>query len=235
MNGNKFFWKTSAIVALVFSFLSDVKAQDSTRVAKASAKDFGLFFGVSRVQLDVASTDYFSAATQQLVSVGGASKSSLSIGLFYNFPIKPKWMTRLAVEAHLANIELTYHISNGKTESYSVYPVVIETPLTLVYGINQRGAIESSRWRGWGILAGIRPVIPLTVFNSSYPQTQSATWNVDLGLTIPKALRKSIMRTELFVSANVVNMMAKGKADDFRTNMITDMRRHFVGMRLYFN
>jgi hypothetical protein len=51
----------------------------------------------------------------------------------------------------------------------------------------------------------------------------------------PSALRKTIMRTELFASINVMSIQGKSNADDFRTQMIQDLKRHFIGLRLYFN
>jgi hypothetical protein len=229
--------KTSVIMALVFFFIGvqSMSSQDSTSVAKPSAKDFGLMIGASHVQLWADAAPYYLASTQQNVTMEGKSKNGLSIGMFYNFAIHPKWMIRPTVEAHIANTQVVYDTGSDYDEQYSVFPITIETPIALVYGINQRGSIESRGWRGSGLMIAARPVIPVSIFNSSYPVTKPFTMNIDFGLSIPSALRKTIMRTELFASINVMGIQGEPKREDFRTEMIQDLRRHFIGLRLYFN
>lgn len=233
---NTKFNKTNILGVLVLFFGMHVSllAQDSTAVAKHSAKDLGLMFGGSFVSLQVGSQDYFNAATQQLVSVEGEHQAGLSIGMFYNVALTYKWMIRPSVEAHLCNTSTRYAIGD-KTESYSVYPVCVEVPITVVYGLNQRMAIEQKGWKGMGIMAAIRPVIPVSLFNGSYPVTKSFALNAEIGISLPKALRKTIWRTEMIASFNVMAMNDVGKPSDFRSNMISDMRRHFIGLRFYFN
>jgi hypothetical protein len=209
--------------------------QDSTAVAKPSARDFGLCMGFSSTRVDLTYTPYYNAATQQLITVEGDQRLGLSIGMFYNFALTSKMMLRSTVEAHITNTSITYVTGEEYNEHYSVMPVTVELPVSFIYGANQRGTIESRGWRGMGLLLGARPVLPITLFNSTFPATKNFTFNIDLGISLPKALRKTVMRTEIFLSANVLNGIASSSSADFRTNMISDMRRHFVGLRLYFN
>lgn len=228
--------KTNIVLMLVFLYGANqtLLAQDSTSVAKHSAKDFGLMFGASWVQVQVGSTDYVNPSTQQVVTASGTSQGGLSIGMFYNVALTPKWMIRPSVEAHLTNTSVRYNVGKN-TESYSVYPVCVEVPISVVYGLNQRMPIEQNGWKGIGILGAVRPIVPVSLFNSSYPVTNIFSINAELGISLPKALRNTIWRTELLVSYNVLRINKAGEANDFRSNMIDDMRRHFVGLRFYFN
>jgi hypothetical protein len=222
------------MLVLLLGSVVDLNAQDSTAVAKHSAKDFGLMFGASLINLQVGSEEYFNAASQQLVSVEGSNKGGLSIGLFYNVALSYKWMIRPSVEAHLSNTSVTYRI-NEKDELYTLYPVCIEVPITINYGLNQRPSIEQRGWKGMGFLAAVRPVIPITIFQGSTPVVKPFSLNAEVGISLPKSLRKTLWRTEVIASFNVMAINQVGNGYDFRSNMIHDIRRHFIGVRFYFN
>jgi hypothetical protein len=237
------YWLLFCLIGLSLSTWSqkvDTTTTDSLKLAKRaerrqSTQRFGLGFGTSYGWLDVDSKPYFTGDSLAQGKASSVSAVGLNIGLFWHEPFAMRWSMRFGVEANLLYTALEYPTEKPKPSVSNIYPITIDIPLQLIMGMHHRDDVEQAKgkWKT-GVVAGLRPVVPLSVFHNSQPVVKNFNLNIDLGLSHPIVLKKTMMRSELFVSYALFNVIGSDQ-NDYRTASINRLARHFVGLRFFFN
>lgn len=228
------FLKNTLAILLVWFCTYAAAGQDSTAIKKASAKNFGLSAGASYSILVLKSTPYFTESGTVLRNAEVVNAPGFNVGLFIYKPLKEKFSMRFAVDANMLPAYLSYDTGKPNKEESYIYPLTIDIPISFIYGRHFRYDVEAKSLFRSGLIAGIRPVIPLSLFNSTQPLLSGFNLNIDLGISQPIAMKKGIMRTDLFFSYGLLNLIGKDESN-FRTNSINYLGRSFVGLRMYFN
>jgi hypothetical protein len=207
---------------------------DSTHGKKGTARNFGLSFGASYSVLQLDASPYFSEANSSLYKAQINNNMGANIGVFIYQPLKEKMSLRFAADAHFLNAQIIYDTGNPNKEESPVFPLCIETPISIVYGRHFRYDVEATSLFRTGFIAGLRPVLPLKLFNNTQPILKSFNLNLDLGISQPKALKSSILRSELIFSFGLLNLIGKDTTS-YKTNSINYLGRNFVAFKMYFN
>ena len=214
--------------------VADSTMTDSTKSNAASAARFGLSFGFDYSLLSMRSNPYFLENGSGLGEASAINSPGLSIGMLWYEPLREKTSLRFGLEATIMRTQIEYPTGKPRNENSQIYPLTIEIPVAFIFGRHFRYDLEAKSLFKTGVMAGIRPVIPLSLFSSIQPVTKPFNLNVDLGISKPIALKKSIMRTELFFSYGLFNIIGKDETS-YKTSSISFLGRNFVGLRMFFN
>jgi hypothetical protein len=217
-----------------FAEMRDTTTKDTTKSRVAYAAKFGLNFGFNYSFLRLESNPYFLENGDGMGEAKAINSPGMNAGFFWHEPLKEKMSMRFGIEASIMFNRIEYDTGKPNKTRSQVFPLTIELPVSFIFGRHFRYDVEAKSLCRSGILAGLRPVIPVPSFNSTEPALKSFNLNIDLGVSKPIALKKSIMRTELFFSYGLLNMIGKDDAD-YKTYSIEFLGRSFVGLRMYFN
>jgi hypothetical protein len=218
----------SALVAFGQSDTTKTK-----RERKPFAKNFGLMGGVNYSVVSLESSPFFVKGQDKLGTSSAQSGFGISGGIFGLFRINRTLMFRMMAEANITQAKINYDLVDHEEFSF-VFPVTVEVPISIVYSRNIAGAYVADQRRWPEISAGIRPVVPLTIFQDLQPRMKTFNLNVDLGVGLPFRLSKTTLRTELLFSYGLLNLIGEDE-EHSKTYSISYIGRSFAGLRLYFN
>ncbi|MFM9984790.1 MAG: hypothetical protein ACKVOK_06120 [Flavobacteriales bacterium] len=217
-----------------FAEFRDTTSKDTTKSRVAYASKFGLNFGFNYSFLRLESNPYFLEDGNGFGEATAVNSPGMNAGMFWHEPLKEKTSIRFGIEASIMFNMIEYETGRLNKDRSQVFPLTIELPVSFIFGRHFRYDVEAKSLRKSGVMAGLRPVFPVPAFNSSQPVLKSFNLNIDVGVSKPVALKKSIMRTELFFSYGLLNMIGKDETD-YKTKSIEYLGRSFVGLRMYFN
>ena len=233
-------WKAGSIIfallniQICFAESADTTSTDSTKSNVAYASKFGLNFGFDYSLLQLDANPYFLENGNGFGEAAVINSPGMNVGMFWHEPLKEKFSLRFGIEATIMFNRIAYETGKPRKDQSDVFPLTIELPITFIFGRHFRYDVEAKSLFRTGALVGIRPVFPLPLFNSSQPIVKAFNLNVDLGVSKPIALKKSIMRTELFFSYGLLNLIGEDDSE-YKTNSIEYLGRSFIGLRMYFN
>lgn len=213
------------------------KADNKTEKVNSADKkmhQFGLSFGGSYSLLAMDAKPYFLGDSTATALPEAINSAGLNIGLFWYQPMKEKWAWRLGMEANVMGSKIRYPRAGKDPETLGVYGFTLDFPLHFLFGRHYRADLQAESFCKWGILAGVRPVAALGLFNSLQPTVKNFNLNIDLGIGRGIALKSTTMRVEAFYSLGLFNVIGENDKD-FHTNSISYLSRSFAGLRLYFN
>jgi len=224
-----FFLIMKKILLFTFCILSAIasNAQDSTatKSKEASADGFGLSAGIVYGNLRMDKVSQFVPGSDKALTASPKSALGLSAALFYEFG-KPELSFRIATEANFLQTYVEYDSGEqNKVEGY-VYPVTIEVPIMGMYHFQKKFPFS--------IGIGPRVIFPISLFNSSHPETNQAGLNIDFALSKKIPLKNTAMRIELAYSLGLTNLLLS-TPDDYYTNNIPSIKRDILAVRFYFN
>jgi hypothetical protein len=221
-------------IQVCFAESVDTTSTDSTKSRVAYASKFGLNFGFDYSLLQLDANPYFLENGNGFGEASAINSPGMNIGLFWHEPLKEKFSLRVALEATIMFNKIEYETGKPRKDRSDIFPLTIELPITCILGRHFRYDVEAKSLFRTGALVGIRPVFPLPLFNSAQPVLKMFNVNIDLGVSKPIALKKSIMRTELFFSYGLFNLIGRDDSG-YKTNSIEYLGRSFIGLRMYFN
>jgi hypothetical protein len=225
--------KKFALLILSFAVLQ-VFAQDSLATKTRKSQNIGFCVGMDYSIIRFESVPYFADSAGKVGHSNAENGLGGSAGAFYNVKIGRYFLLRPAVEAHLLTAKIKYDTDIDHRQTADIFPVAIETPIALVFSknITEDFPASSKTYPEFGV--AVRPVFAMTGFNDMKPTFKDKNLNLDVSLGMPYNVKKSKIRTELFFSYGLFNLIGEDDTD-FKTYTVNYVGRSFAGLRFYIN
>lgn len=224
------------LVCLVTTLLG--QAQSDTSVVKkksAFSKNLGIGFGFSYASIGLESKPFvLNDSTGKLGYSQAENGFGANVSLFYNIPIGKNLVIRPGADAHFSGGAIVYDTEVNHKKRSEVLPVAVEIPIHLIwkfhYGNTQPDGFQPSI----NLNLGVRPVIAIKSFANAFPAMQSNNFNIEGGIGMPVKTKKKAFLVEVVYSHGLLNLIGTNQQDVYTTS-VSDLRKSFAGLRLYFN
>jgi len=202
-------------------------AQDSLATpASRPSRNLGLSGGVNWSLLALDASPYLAPGAAGTGSVTERNTPGLSGGLFLSIP---QALMRVGAELTIMPAYLSYNHGRPNPFEGYVHPLTVDLP---VYWISR--PVLSGRSTSPCIVAGLRAVFPIPLFNSTQPELLPLHGNGEVGLRFPLSPSHTTGGIEVFSSIGLFNLVQEG-SPDYRTHALNSLRSNFAGVRVYFN
>jgi len=220
------------ICILLIGFTISLHAQDSTAVVKKSSK-LAILLGLNYSNLMLKSQAYFVTPEGKVGKSNVQNSVGISIGLGYNVRLNNWLMLRPGVEGNITPANLEFDSEIDYRTLSDVFPLCVETPMTFIF--SKQGNANLISMRSWPeIQLGLRPVFAIPNYLPIQPVQKHLSFNIDLGIGYAIRLKKSTMRSELVYSLGLTNIIGEDN-ENYKTYSVQELKRSFVGLRLFFN
>lgn len=218
---------------LLFGSFDFCIAQDSTEVNVPHPQRMGFYLGGSYSNLSFESKPYFVDSAGKVGRSNIKNAGGISAGICYYLRLSQWVLLRPAIEINMLPAKIEYDTEINHRTSSRVFPFALETPLSIIIskeknpGINERRKLPD-------FIGAIRPVFSIPALADVRPAIKTFNLNLDIGIGYPIELKAVTMRTELFYSFGLYDLIGKDE-NDYKTNSVQSLGRSFIGLRLFFN